>query len=101
MRRSVTDACGSSSSVHGADCSVESLQLLGAHRSGIRTVVLPFGNRNDVYGHNAGVPLRVKEDLDIVWVRSMVDVLQAVFPDATPPLTREGGRVGRLQVCRL
>jgi ATP-dependent Lon protease len=56
------------------------LQLVGAHRSGIKTVVLPFANRKDVLAIDAGVPAKVQEDVEIVWVRSIDDVLEAVLP---------------------
>ncbi|GAA6025401.1 hypothetical protein JCM11491_005607 [Sporobolomyces phaffii] len=46
-------------------------KVLGAHRSGIRTVVLPFGNRKDVYGVHAGLPPVVKEELQFVWDREL------------------------------
>ncbi|GAA5930562.1 uncharacterized protein JCM15063_002397 [Sporobolomyces koalae] len=72
-------------------------KLLGAHRSGIRRVVLPFGNRKNVYGIDAGLPTRVKDDLEIVWVRTVSEALEATLPALDPD------RMGRrsLEMSRL
>lgn len=55
------------------------LQLLGAHRSGIKTVVLPFKNRKDVVGKDAGLPLRVLEEIEIVYVRTLIQALEVIL----------------------
>ncbi|GAA5889672.1 hypothetical protein JCM16303_003051 [Sporobolomyces ruberrimus] len=71
-------------------------KLLGAHRSGIKTVLLPEGNRKDVDGVDAGLPSMIKEEIDIVWIRSLRDVLEAAFPDPAEGRREYGWAVSRL-----
>ncbi|GAA5973918.1 hypothetical protein JCM3765_003422, partial [Sporobolomyces pararoseus] len=64
-------------------------KLLGAHRSGIKTVILPFANRKDVNGVDAGIPLKVIQDITIVWVRSVVEAIAAAFPEVSGLLSND------------
>lgn len=52
------------------------LQLLGAHRAGIRTLVLPYKNKKDV---TIDLPDSVKHELTIIYVRTIWEALEAAF----------------------
>jgi len=71
-------------------------KLLGAHRSGIKTVVLPFKNRKDVVGIDAGLPLRVLEEIEIVYVRTLAEALIAALPSF-----EQLAKIGNIEVSRL
>lgn len=51
-------------------------KLLGAHRAGIRTIILPWGNRKDV---SADLPISVTKDLKILYVRTVWEALEIAF----------------------
>lgn len=51
-------------------------KLMGALRAGLRTVLLPEGNRGDV----EEAPAEVREGLDVQFVSHYRDVLKAAFP---------------------
>ncbi|KAH9922330.1 ATP-dependent protease La [Epithele typhae] len=51
-------------------------KVLGAHRAGVAKLILPWANRKDV---EHDVPLEVRAEVQIVFVRSMEDVLEAAF----------------------
>jgi ATP-dependent Lon protease len=74
---------------------------LGAHRSGIKTVLLPEGNRKDVDGVDAGLPFAVREDLKIVWIPSLISALAEVFPQGTTDDGSLEGDLRNLQRSRL
>ena len=50
-------------------------KVLGAHRAGIRTVVLPQGNRQDL----AELPKHVKQDLDFIEVATVEEALHSAL----------------------
>jgi ATP-dependent Lon protease len=52
------------------------LQVLGAHRAGITKIILPEANRKDVV-HD--VPSEVQEKMQIMFVRSVAEALDASF----------------------
>jgi ATP-dependent Lon protease len=51
-------------------------KVLGAHRAGIRTVILPAKNERDI----AEVPAQVKRRLSFVYVEQMDEVIAQAFP---------------------
>lgn len=51
-------------------------KLIGAHRAGVKTVILPEGNRKDVLD----VPDEVKNDLEIIHVVHIWDAIKQVWP---------------------
>ena len=51
-------------------------KVLGAHRANIRKVILPYANRKDV---EHDVPVEVRSVLDIVFVRTVEEALEAAF----------------------
>lgn len=53
-------------------------KLLGAHRAGIRTLILPSRNVKDV---TADLPDSIKEDLTIIYVKTIFQALEAAFGD--------------------
>lgn len=70
-------------------------KLLGAHRSGIKTVILPDGNRKDVMGVDVGIPRRVLEDITIIWARSISEVITTVLlPGFTASSEAESSTAG-------
>ncbi len=54
-------------------------KMLAAHRAGIKRIVLPERNEKDV----VDVPEEIRQEMDIVYVRTVQDVLAAVLADAT------------------
>ena len=50
-------------------------KLLAAHRSGVKTVILPEENKK----HMDKIPLKVKKGLNFVFVNNVKDVLKAAF----------------------
>ena len=56
-------------------------KLVAAHRAGIRTVILPAGNRKD----EPELPPRVREDLTLRYVEHIDDVLEAALLPAEDP----------------
>ncbi|ORX43877.1 ATP-dependent protease La [Hesseltinella vesiculosa] len=51
-------------------------KVISAHRAGIRKLILPYRNQQDV---DADVPASIKIDLDFVYCKTIWDVLQTVF----------------------
>ena len=51
-------------------------KVLGAHRAGVKRVLLPYANRRDV---EHDVPKEVKESMKFVFVRSVREALGVVF----------------------
>ncbi|KAL9124390.1 MAG: hypothetical protein Q9217_006277 [Psora testacea] len=56
-------------------------KLIGAHRAGVKTVLLPSHNRKDV----KDIPQEVKDGLDIVHVGHIREAMRLVWPDAHWP----------------
>ena len=73
-------------------------KILGAHRAGIRTVILPRDNERDL----AEVPGQVKRKLAFVYVDHMDDVIAGALcaPSSSPPvaLKRNGKREKTIKV---
>ncbi len=55
-------------------------KMLAAHRAGIKRIVLPERNEKDV----VDVPEEIRDEMDIVFVRTVQNVIEAVFADASP-----------------
>jgi ATP-dependent Lon protease len=55
-------------------------KVLGAHRAGIRTIILPVKNERDI----AEVPAQVKRRLSFVYVEHMDEVFASAFCDELP-----------------
>lgn len=53
-----------------------SVRLLGAHRAGIKTIILPFSNSQDVA---TDLPKSISTDLKIIYVKSIWEALHAAF----------------------
>jgi ATP-dependent Lon protease len=53
-------------------------KMLAAHRAGIKRIVLPERNEKDV----VDVPEEIRQEMDIVYVRTVQDVLHSVLADA-------------------
>ncbi len=51
-------------------------KLLAARRAGIKTVLLPYGNRNEL----RELPASIKKSLELAWVRDMGEVFKRAFP---------------------
>ncbi|KZV72381.1 ATP-dependent protease La [Peniophora sp. CONT] len=51
-------------------------KVLGAHRSGVKRVILPYANRRDV---EYDVPGEIRESMKFVFVRSVEEALKVVF----------------------
>jgi ATP-dependent Lon protease len=49
---------------------------VSAHRAGIQKIILPYRNRKDV---KQDVPLRVQQDIEFVYAKSVWDVLEAAL----------------------
>ncbi len=62
-------------------------KVLGAHRAGIRTIILPLKNERDI----AEVPAQVKRRLSFVYVEQMDEVFASAFCDGPPQGDREQG----------
>lgn len=58
-------------------------KVLGAHRAGIKTILLPYRNRKD----QQDLPLNVRKDLRLVFVKNMSEVLAEVWGDSAEALT--------------
>lgn len=68
-------------------------KLIGALRAGVRTVLLPAGNRKDV----ADLPHEVRAALEIVHVAHIWEAIRRVWPEAQWPGDQGGGGVGGIQ----
>jgi ATP-dependent Lon protease len=66
-------------------------KVLGAHRAGIRTIILPVKNERDI----AEVPAQVKRRLSFVYVEHMDEVFASAFCDEPPRGDREQGTGNR------
>ena len=55
-------------------------KMLAAHRAGIKRIVLPERNEKDV----VDVPEEIRQEMDIVYVKTVGDVLRAVLEDEEP-----------------
>ncbi|KAL2890329.1 Lon protease -like protein 2, peroxisomal [Ceratocystis lukuohia] len=53
-------------------------KLIGAHRAGVKTVILPEQNRRDT----KGLPQEVKDGLKIIYVNHIWDAIRIVWPDS-------------------
>ena len=51
-------------------------KVLGAHRAGIHTLLLPLKNRKDV---SADLPATIKEECTFIYTRTIWDALEAAF----------------------
>ncbi|ORZ05996.1 ATP-dependent protease La [Absidia repens] len=51
-------------------------KVISAHRAGIRKLILPWRNQNDV---EADVPMAVKMEIEFVYAKTIWDVLNAAF----------------------
>jgi ATP-dependent Lon protease len=62
-------------------------KMLAAHRAGIKRIVLPERNEKDV----VDVPQEIRDEMEIVYVRSVDGVLKAVLEegDAPPPAAKK------------
>ena len=67
-------------------------KLIGALRAGVRSVMLPAGNRKDV----RDLPQEVKCGLEIVFVKHIWEALRFVWPEARWPGEQMGGIESRL-----
>jgi ATP-dependent Lon protease len=56
-------------------------QVLGAHRAGIKTVLLPWGNKKDV---EHDLTPEIQQQIHIVFVQTIDDVLAAAFGKGWP-----------------
>ncbi|KAF9888707.1 hypothetical protein FE257_008465 [Aspergillus nanangensis] len=56
-------------------------KLIGAHRAGVKTVLLPYQNRKDV----KDVPKEVSDELEIIYVKHIWEGIRHVWPDAHWP----------------
>jgi len=56
-------------------------KLIGAHRAGVKTVLLPSQNRKDV----KDVPQEVKNELEIIHVGHIWEAMRLIWPDAHWP----------------
>ncbi|KAE8215821.1 hypothetical protein CF327_g931 [Tilletia walkeri] len=54
-------------------------KVLGAHRAGITKILLPYRNRKDV---EADLPAKIKADVEIVYIKTMWQALDAAFGHA-------------------
>ncbi|SCV73155.1 BQ2448_7080 [Microbotryum intermedium] len=64
-------------------------KVLGAHRAGIRTLILPFKNRRDV---NDDLPLEIKNDMEFIFIKNIFEALEAAFGKEALWRGREGDR---------
>lgn len=60
-------------------------RILAAHRAGLRKIILPFANRKNVMHQ---VPENIRDDLGLVYVKTVWDALHAAVPkqEYRPPL---------------
>lgn len=63
-------------------------KVLGAHRAGVKTLLLPFANKRDVA---RDVPEDVRRDLRFVFVKTVEEALREVFGEG---VLLRGGSVG-------
>ena len=63
-------------------------KVLGAHRAGVKRVLLPYANRRDV---EHDVPKEVKESMKFVFVRSVREALGSVFGEDVLMRGGDGG----------
>lgn len=61
-------------------------KVLGAHRAGIRRVILPKRNMKDLYE----IPNNVKGEMSFIFASQLEDVLNAAFDNGFPALPTEG-----------
>lgn len=75
-------------------------KVIGAHRAGVRKVVLPQRNQRDF---DADIPAPVRTDMDVVYVRTIQDALHAVFGTSLEAQisTLYGGIEGRRRLQEL
>ncbi|KAL5601071.1 hypothetical protein BROUX41_005900 [Berkeleyomyces rouxiae] len=62
-------------------------KLIGAHRAGVKTVILPEQNKRDT----KGLPQEVKEGLKITYVNHIWDAIRVVWPDSKWAQNHVGG----------
>jgi ATP-dependent Lon protease len=55
-------------------------KMLAAHRAGIKRIVLPERNQKDI----VDVPEEIRQEMEIVYVRNVHEVLEAVLVDEAP-----------------
>ncbi len=65
-------------------------KLLAAQRFRIKTVYLPFANRNE----RRELPASVLKSLDLVWVKTVADVFKRVLPKPKPKAKTGSGKQG-------
>ncbi|RVX70716.1 Lon protease 2, peroxisomal [Exophiala mesophila] len=53
-------------------------KLIGAHRAGVKTVLLPNHNRKDV----KDVPEEVKREMNIIYVKHVYEALRQIWPES-------------------
>lgn len=75
-------------------------KVIGAHRAGVRKVILPQRNQRDV---EADIPAPVRVEMDVVYVRTIQDALHAVFGASLEAQisTLHGGIEGRRRLQEL
>ena len=62
-------------------------KMLAAHRAGIQRIVLPERNEKDV----VDVPEEIRDEMEIVYVRTVAEVLQAVLEGPPEGAKKKGG----------
>jgi ATP-dependent Lon protease len=63
-------------------------KVLAAYRAGLRTVLIPVKNKQDI----VEIPKRVQREMKFVYVNSMDDVLPVALLPALPPSKKRKGR---------
>lgn len=71
-------------------------KVLGAHRAGMKKVILPWANRKDV---DHDVPREVKDDMQFFFVKTVSEGLEAAFGKGNVPWRQS--RAGHLIESRL
>jgi hypothetical protein len=64
------------SSFHFSRTNILTHQVLGAHRAGIKTVILPLANKKDV---EHDITLEVRQHIKVIFVHTIEDVIDAAF----------------------
>lgn len=66
-------------------------KLIGAHRAGVKTVLVPHQNRKDVKDVPSEV-LKGENGLNVVYVKHIYDAIQVIWPDSAWAREAEAGR---------
>ena len=62
-------------------------KMLAAHRAGIKRIVLPHRNEKDV----VDVPEEIRDEMEIVYAKTVQDVLKSVFVDESADSAQNDG----------